>query len=1024
MKKITYCIALLFAVAFHSYGQDICIPATAINENFDSTPNNSLPPCWSSIIYSEAEHPYASVVARSDSPHTSPKSIEFSRGDNADTQLTLVLPQTLNLADGTHRLKFYAKSVYGVVTVEVGTLNNTTTDATFTPVGDAIQVTDSYTEFTVDFSNLGEITDTYIGIRATEYAEDFTYMYVDDVRWELTPACPDVTLVSVDTVTDVSATVSWTPAADETAWDVAYALASVTDTTGLTVAATAQDTPTAVINGLSANTAYKVWVRSVCEGGLGDWIGPVAFTSACSAITDFNENFEGVENPHLPECWSSIIRGDGVTYARVNTDLNYPHSGTKDVELYNGFQTGLNKDVILVSPRLSNLGDTTHRLKFFARGSGTLGIGTLTSNTITGAFSYYSDPIVLTSTMTEYTVDFSNYTESDPFIGLRIDAPDDSYIYVDDIRWEVNPSCPDVTNIVFSEFEPTTVYAEWDAPSPSQWQVAYGPVSVTDPGTLTPSALLDFKNFSFTNLEENTSYNVWVRSVCGGPDGFGAWIGPMAFKTACSAVSDFTEGFESAVGSSIVDCWTAITNPNTIATVSTIQYQPYAGANVIEFGGVGAGVYLVSPKLTNVSLGGHRLKFYARNSTGNGLEVGTMSSNQPGATFTPVQAITLDNNYTQYIVDFSEYETTDKYIAFQYVGSQLDGVNLDNVIWEAAPLCADVVNVTVPSVTVATADVTWEAGGTETGWQVAYAQSSISDPTGLTPSETYTSTNTQLTGLAASTIYNVWVRSVCGTPNGNGAWIGPVTFTTACAATNVPYTQNFQSVIVPALPNCSSTDTADGAANWKTQSNSGSGFSGKALVFEGDGVTTGNAWFFTQGINLSANVSYGITYKYGNNSEGLHESLKVAYGTSDNAAAMVTVLADHPDVTGGIPQNGIVTFTPEVAGVYYFGFNAYSAPGQWQLLVDNIVVDMILSNGDFEKDGFAYYPNPVKNTLNLSYKQNISEVSIFNLLGQKVLTKTIGAANAQVDMSSLSAGSYIVKVTADNQTKTIKVIKE
>jgi len=83
-----------------------------------------------------------------------------------------------------------------------------------------------------------------------------------------------------------------------------------------------------------------------------------------------------------------------------------------------------------------------------------------------------------------------------------------------------------------------------------------------------------------------------------------------------------------------------------------------------------------------------------------------------------------------------------------------------------------------------------------------------------------------------------------------------------------------------------------------------------------------------------------------------------------------------------------------------------------------------LSVGGFDNANFAYYPNPVKNVLNLSYTQNISDIAVFNLLGQQVMTKTVNSNSGQVDMSNLSAGTYMVKVTADNQVKTIKVIKE
>jgi hypothetical protein len=86
--------------------------------------------------------------------------------------------------------------------------------------------------------------------------------------------------------------------------------------------------------------------------------------------------------------------------------------------------------------------------------------------------------------------------------------------------------------------------------------------------------------------------------------------------------------------------------------------------------------------------------------------------------------------------------------------------------------------------------------------------------------------------------------------------------------------------------------------------------------------------------------------------------------------------------------------------------------------------DPTLATNTFNNNAFSYYPNPVKNVLNLSYSQQISNVEVFNLLGQKMSANVFGANQGQVDMSNLASGTYLVKVTADNQVKTIKVIKE
>ena len=86
--------------------------------------------------------------------------------------------------------------------------------------------------------------------------------------------------------------------------------------------------------------------------------------------------------------------------------------------------------------------------------------------------------------------------------------------------------------------------------------------------------------------------------------------------------------------------------------------------------------------------------------------------------------------------------------------------------------------------------------------------------------------------------------------------------------------------------------------------------------------------------------------------------------------------------------------------------------------------DASLANNSFDSANFSFYPNPVKDILNLSYNQEISSVEIFNLLGQKVSSNKINANNARIDMSNLSKGAYMVKVTSNDQVKTIKIMKQ
>ena len=83
-----------------------------------------------------------------------------------------------------------------------------------------------------------------------------------------------------------------------------------------------------------------------------------------------------------------------------------------------------------------------------------------------------------------------------------------------------------------------------------------------------------------------------------------------------------------------------------------------------------------------------------------------------------------------------------------------------------------------------------------------------------------------------------------------------------------------------------------------------------------------------------------------------------------------------------------------------------------------------LATNTFSSTNFKSFPNPIKDVLNLSYDKNITSISVMNLLGQVVLTNTNVSKEAKINMSILNTGTYMVKVTSDNEVKTIKVIKE
>ncbi|TRW23096.1 T9SS type A sorting domain-containing protein [Flavobacterium zepuense] len=88
------------------------------------------------------------------------------------------------------------------------------------------------------------------------------------------------------------------------------------------------------------------------------------------------------------------------------------------------------------------------------------------------------------------------------------------------------------------------------------------------------------------------------------------------------------------------------------------------------------------------------------------------------------------------------------------------------------------------------------------------------------------------------------------------------------------------------------------------------------------------------------------------------------------------------------------------------------------------VSSITLGTDHLDVAAFSYYPNPVKDVLNISYSSDITSVTVFNLLGQQVLGLQPSATNVKVDMNALADGTYVLNVTAGSTVKTIKVVKK
>lgn len=94
------------------------------------------------------------------------------------------------------------------------------------------------------------------------------------------PTCPPPTSPSVSSITQNTATISWSAGDSETNWDYYYSTSSTAPTSSTPPEGSVSTNPTANISGLTANTTYYWWVRADCRNGdYSGWVSGGSFTT-------------------------------------------------------------------------------------------------------------------------------------------------------------------------------------------------------------------------------------------------------------------------------------------------------------------------------------------------------------------------------------------------------------------------------------------------------------------------------------------------------------------------------------------------------------------------------------------------------------------------------------------------------------------------------------------------------------------------------------------------------------------------
>ena len=353
--------------------------------------------------------------------------------------------------------------------------------------------------------------------------------------------CGTPATLGVSDVTPSSATLSWTETGSSSEWTVSWREAGSQNSYNVE---TVSGTPSVDVTGLSANTSYEFFVVANCGSENSQPSETFLFTTSCDAIsvtvTPWTANFEGTDADFLT-CWVSASTGyrNGIIYPHIEPTPSIAHNSTSALEVAFG-------DIVTALPPFTE-DLSTLELSFWAMTnnysgsySNILEIGYITNPLVASSFVPMDTLFPTLTSHTKIVLSFEELAElilpATTRIAFRFNQENSNNLtswYLDDMQVGLIPACgaPVYNSVTVSNVTDQSADIAFvdNSPSHNAWRIYYRPADDTTAVYQTEEAYSTFGN-TISSLAANTTYTVFVKTVCGGVEGE-TQTDPVTFTT-------------------------------------------------------------------------------------------------------------------------------------------------------------------------------------------------------------------------------------------------------------------------------------------------------------------------------------------------------------------------------------------------------------------------------------------------------------------------------------------------------------
>jgi len=901
-----------------------CIPSTVpFSEGFETgfTHNTPLAGCWSQVSVTGfgVWTANSSLTTYNRAPRTGTWNA-FLQYSNEDW-----LMRSFNLTGGTsYTFEMYARqdmanSADANITVAYGS-SNTAAGMTNIFVPSTGIINGNYQLITGMFTPPSSGV-YFVGIKGFMNGTPW-YISIDDISLIETPACMPPSGLTSSAITNNSATLGWSASASSNNYEVAVQAAGSGAPSGAGVAVTGTSY---AATGLNAATNYEFYVRTVCPSGNSPWAGPFAFSTAvCAASATCNYTINMTDT--YGDGWDGTVIGlrqSGILVGTFGSSFTAGNSATATVALCPGLLT----EIVLVTA-----GSYPEEKRF-----------TIVDPLGVQVYALTSPTVPLPST-------FGTFTSSC-----------------------TPPACAVPTGLASSAVTASGATISWTAGgSETSWEI-----SIQAPGLGAPTGngtSITTNPYVATGLTSNTSYQVYLRSVCL-PTNKSNWVGPVSFHTLCNVFTmPFFESFETAQGTA--SCWSGdlaagstpgwqwIRIPTGSAPSNQTPPLPDTLAFRIPFYSIFSGSFSLNTPVFVASAGLSTVSFnyaYAAYSAAENDQLEILGSTDGGTTYTTLELMnggpsgplnTAGTTTASFVPTVSQWGTktillpagTNR-VSFKGISAYGNNLYIDNVRLAEVPPCLAPSNVAVASsgISARGASVSWDApaNAPANGYGLYVSTTNTAPVAGTVATSSAASSPAVLSGLTPNTTYYVWVRSLCAYNSSD--WTGGVAFSTSCDTSAIPFAENFDALTPAAYPGVIPTcwSRTINVRAWRVGTSSGVGsVSAPNMVWTTyDGTLDKNDWMYTPSFALNAGISYSLRFRVrAPGWAGIPEKLAVYVSGAASPSSMTAgnKIYENLNLMTTTWVEVLTTFTPATSGTYYIGWHAFSVADVDYIAIDNV----------------------------------------------------------------------------------------